>query len=508
MLASLRAEWRKLRRLRLGLVSAASGVAFALLVSSIVRSTLVRLAHERRVETRWQNGLIGDTTVLTTLAFPTLVIMITAMVFFVEHRTDMWKQLRALPRPLSSIFAAKFLLVQLFIAIAIAAALASGLVAWELMPDDVHTVWPLADADVRATLLEMAVLTYLSLVPASLVQFAVSARFRNILVPVGVGLGATFACLLLMGPGRNAWLPYAYPGGVVMAEFAAPAAGPSGQVTDVGYRAPAGAFGLVATASTTILVDEAHGNRHGLGTVEAPGTLRWMVQPAEEARISVYGSYVAIRPESLADVQLLVVAGATADIGGTGAFSDGEIRAIHDWVRGGGALLLLSDHHPYGERVRRLAEAFGVRSSVDAVADPAHSDPRAPGAARIRFGMDGAPLGAHPVLGGVRRVVTYGGQALARPDSGTGVILPLAPSARLLTGRRLFPDVPREQHAQLIAFSYGRGRVVVSGETALFTAQRKLDGGAVFGVGDTEADNARLAINVISWLLGRGVPPG
>ncbi|HEX8316764.1 ABC transporter permease [Longimicrobium sp.] len=503
MRASLLAEWRKVRRLHLALVSVACGVAFSALVWMSVRGALVRLANERRVEMRWQDGVIGDTTVLVSLAFPTLVIMITAMVFFVEHRTDMWKQLRALPRPISSVYAAKFLVVQLFVALAVAAALAAGLVGWELMPADAHTVWPVADATVRATLSRLALLTYLALVPASLVQFAVSARFRNVLVPVGVGLLATFACLLMMGPGRNQWLPYAYPGGVVMAEFAAPRAGGGDHVTDARYRPPAGAFGEVATRPTTILVDEAHGNRHGLGNAAEPGTLRWIVQPAEEARIQVYGLYVAVRPQALADVQLLVVAGATTDLDGKGAFSDAEIRTVQEWVRAGGSLLLLTDHEPFAGRVRRLAEAFGVRSSLDVLADPAHGDPRAPNKVRTVFGAGGVPLGAHPVTTGVGRVITYGGQALARPDPGTTVLLPLAPSARLLTGRPLFPGVPRERQGQLLAFPYGRGRVVVSGETALFTAQRKRSDGTIFGVGDAGTDNARLALNVFSWLLDR-----
>jgi hypothetical protein len=54
--------------------------------------------------------------------------------------------------------------------------------------------------------------------------------------------------------------------------------------------------------------------------------------------------------------------------------------------------------------------------------------------------------------------------------------------------------------SQLIAFSVGRGRVVISGETGLFTAQRHGDGSLV-GVADRTVDNERLVINVMRWLL-------
>ncbi|HEY0038520.1 MAG TPA: hypothetical protein VGB66_17610, partial [Longimicrobium sp.] len=64
MRASLLAEWRKLRRLHLVLISVACGVAFSALVWMSVKGALVRLANERRVESPWQDGVIGDTTVL------------------------------------------------------------------------------------------------------------------------------------------------------------------------------------------------------------------------------------------------------------------------------------------------------------------------------------------------------------------------------------------------------------------------------------------------------------
>jgi len=42
--------------------------------------------------------------------------------------------------------------------------------------------------------------------------------------------------------------------------------------------------------------------------------------------------------------------------------------------------------------------------------------------------------------------------------------------------------------------------VIVSGETAVFTAQEKADGERI-GVADGGTDNARLAIQAMRWLL-------
>jgi hypothetical protein len=110
------------------------------------------------------------------------------------------------------------------------------------------------------------------------------------------------------------------------------------------------------------------------------------------------------------------------------------------------------------------------------------------GGARLRYTREEGGIAAHVITTGVRSVQTYGGQALWRPEPDTINLLKLR-------GAELEPGA-----SQLIAFSVGRGRVVISGETGLFTAQRHGDGSLV-GVADRTVDNERLVINVMRWLL-------
>lgn len=440
MLASLRAEVLKLRRLPLPWIALAAGLLVPLTTTLAVRSSLARLANEHRAEVPWQHGLVGDAFVMVVLAFPALVILVTALVFYVEHRNDMWKQLRVTPRPMAEILFAKFAAVQITIAIAMLAAAAGGIAGWSLLPFEMRRMFGASDAHVRTTIIALAASMFVALVPVAIVQFVLSARMRNVLYPIGIGLALLFSNLLLFGPGFEPWLPYAYPGAVVMARFARPAV----QTSDAGYRAPESAFASPAAKGETIVVDEGHANRHGLGTPEHAGTLRWIIEPAERAGIEVRGLY---GPARKIEGDLLIVAGATA------AYSADEIRAIEAWVRGGGSLLLLTDHPPFGNA--KLAKAFGVTT-----------DPRAPAASRTVF----TELGLHEITRGVDRIVTYGGQSVARGD---GALL----------------------KSQLLAFDYGRGRVVVSGDTAVFAAQTK--NGAAFGV----VENEKLVVNALRWLL-------
>jgi hypothetical protein len=42
------------------------------------------------------------------------------------------------------------------------------------------------------------------------------------------------------------------------------------------------------------------------------------------------------------------------------AFSDAECDAVREWVRGGGALLVMADHTPFGGAAAALGSRFGV----------------------------------------------------------------------------------------------------------------------------------------------------
>lgn len=435
---SLRAEAIKVRRLWLGVTAIAAGVAYSLLASLSLRSALEHAARERNMERPWQSGPIGDAFVSAILAFPLLVIFTTAMLFFIEHRTDMWKQLRVTPVRLGTVLIAKFVVVQLLAAAAVLAAVATALIVFATLPAEARLMFGVDDAGVRAALLIFAAKLFVSLIPLAVIQFALSAKFPNILHPVGIGFALTIASLLLSGPKTAPFLPYAYPGQVVMATFAVPV---PMQMTDTSFRPPANAL-----PRAVVVVDEAHGNRHGLGTFEQPGTLRWM----EAAGAAVEGSYAAVTPRRLAEAKLFVVAGATR------AFAPSEIAALKQWVSGGGSLLILTDHPPFDEPVRPLAAAFGATISTATI----------PRRAVTRF----AP---HEIASGVKGVVTYGGQTVSRAAGGA-----------------VFD--------QLLAFEFGRGRVVVSGETALFTAQRRE---TAIGVSAASTDNLRLVVNALRWLL-------
>lgn len=194
------------------------------------------------------------------------------------------------------------------------------------------------------------------------------------------------------------------------------------------------------------------------------------------------------------------------------AISGAEIAEVEVWVRGGGALLLVADHAPAGEAVRRLAAAFGVDMTDRWTEDAVHHDPVTGNRAFILFSRADGLLPDHPITNGrdpaeqIHRVMTFTGQALRPPDRAVS-LLTLSATARE------YPDRPSREGegrsaaglAQAVALEHGLGRVVVVGSAAALTAQttRRPDGSRLlFGMNRDDTDNRQFVLNILHWLSG------
>ena len=275
-----------------------------------------------------------------------------------------------------------------------------------------------------------------------------------------------------------------------------------------------------------VVVDQAHHNFH---------TIDGRYHPFAELLTSdgyeVVPGTAAFDRATLAGVRVLVIANARGgDTPGEvpkSAFSASECDAVQQWVHDGGSLLLIADHTPFGSAAYDLAIRFGVQMGRGYVFDLQHSEQNSP--TFLVFSTDNGLLGEHPVLSGrsaserVQRVVAFTGQSLSIP-SGAVALLKLAPSAfeidspasinaLIAGGRRDFhpgdgsgvrSDAGR---AQSVALAFGKGRVIMTGEAALFSAQLlKFDRPGVadlrFGMNAPGNDDKQFVLNILHWLSG------
>ena len=265
-----------------------------------------------------------------------------------------------------------------------------------------------------------------------------------------------------------------------------------------------------------LLFDEAHFNFHTSG-----GRYKVFADLATHDGFRLTPNREPFTPARLAGFDLLVIANALGheDMSNPDAekpgFTPEECDAVRDWVRGGGALLLIADHAPMGAAARPLGERFGIDMRNAYAVDPGRAVSGNNGLALFTAG--GGLDTTHPIVRGrdaserVRRVMSFTGQSLAGPDSARS-ILTFSPRAEdLMVGfGQAGGDVPKDKRkpaagrSQMLAFDFGRGRVVVLGEAAMFSAQLAGPGGRMkMGMNYPGIDNRQLVLNTLRWLAGR-----
>jgi len=194
------------------------------------------------------------------------------------------------------------------------------------------------------------------------------------------------------------------------------------------------------------------------------------------------------------------------------AFMPEEIGAVAHWVKQGGSLFLIADHMPFPGAAEDLAAAFGftlyngfaMRKQVD--------DPTIANALTIPdIFTPGKGLGDHFITRGrnqaesITSVRTFTGEAFSVPDGATPLIV-LDDSFELLMSQVAWQfdkdceKLPAKGLVQGACMDFGKGRIVVFGEAAMFSAQ--IQGGKTrMGMNAPDAkQNPQFLLNIIHWL--------
>ncbi|MBI3650732.1 MAG: DUF4350 domain-containing protein [Acidobacteria bacterium] len=254
-----------------------------------------------------------------------------------------------------------------------------------------------------------------------------------------------------------------------------------------------------STDSPRILIDEAHQNFH-----TASGRYKPFAELLKNDGYIVDGSNRPFSSEVLHGTTVLIIANALGqgEHESRPAFTPEEETILVAWVKNGGALLLIADHAPFGAAAEHLAQQFGVTMYLRYARDDRFHDGW--DNERLLFSRDNGLLNDGLITNGrnqserVNRVVTFTGQSLSGPNESIS-LLRLDDEAYDWESRSV--RYPAKGHSQALAFHYGRGRVVVVGEAALFSAQVDMLG-LKFGMNRQGNDDRQFALNIVHWLSG------
>lgn len=289
-------------------------------------------------------------------------------------------------------------------------------------------------------------------------------------------------------------------------------AGPSGasamaqQVSDTSFKPPVPNPAYTSGHGPVVLLDEAHFNFHTAG-----GRYKPFADLLRRDGFVVKSSRLQFSRATLGTGQILVIANALAERNRNdwspptpSAFSDEEIEAVCDWVRGGGSLLLIADHMPFAGAAEKMASALGVRFSNGYAIDEQEKGP-------MLFRLSDGSLKDHQITRGrtdaekIESVATFTGSAF-QVDGDAQPLLVFGPSVVSVDGRirdKTAPRISVKGWYQGAVMRFGKGRLAVFGEAAMFSAQVAGPKRMPMGMNaPIAAGNPQFLLNLMHWLSG------
>ena len=142
---------------------------------------------------------------------PMFVILITSLVVQTEYRNNTWKQVYTSPRSYLDIFFTRFLVIQglvLFCFLLFNGFIVLSSLAVDLLKPQYH----FRDHAIPVgSLMEIMFKMYFSVITITAVQYWLSLRFKNFIVPLGIGLALLITGLVIHRWEDLYYYPYMYP---------------------------------------------------------------------------------------------------------------------------------------------------------------------------------------------------------------------------------------------------------------------------------------------------------
>ncbi len=250
-----------------------------------------------------------------------------------------------------------------------------------------------------------------------------------------------------------------------------------------------------------VMIDAAHNNFHTLdGRYRAFGN----ILEADGYRLASSGELISEKVLKGCDIYVI-----SNPLHGTNvsnwqlpnpsAFTAAEIAALLQWVADGGRLFLIADHMPFAGAAADLGRVFGFEFLNSFAMDSRRRRPE-------YFTHQNGGLREDALTAGLDSIVTFTGSAFLIPANARPLIS-LDDNYTILLPRQAWtftddtPFVPGDGFHQLAYRAFGDGRVVVSGEAAMFSAQLAGPNQTPMGLNNPAArQNIPLLRNVMYWL--------
>lgn len=278
------------------------------------------------------------------------------------------------------------------------------------------------------------------------------------------------------------------------------------QVSDENFNYPISAPIYKRGKGPLILFDEAHNNASTL-----KGAYSGFSNLLRDDGYNVVSNKENVSWELLKGAKIYVTVNAMYDLEewnlpARSAFSKKEINELSTWVAAGGSLFLVTDHMPCGASVNELAGRFGI-NIINGFALRKDGLPEVFSKERKTLisnqitSSPGKEIDSIMCWGGTGFIVPSHADVISAlgddyniylPSNVSQIKRPLPESLPYISGRRLVNGA---------YLKYGKGRVVIFGDGAPFSAQLQGIKSEKRGMNHPGAiQNAQFLLNIIHWL--------
>jgi hypothetical protein len=274
------------------------------------------------------------------------------------------------------------------------------------------------------------------------------------------------------------------------------------QVPDTQFEPAIKKIAYAANTGPLILVDEAHHNFHTIDNRFKPFSML-----LQRDGYQVKGGHAQFSKATLDGVRILVISNALHESNTTSwslpnpsAFTEEEIAAVQTWVKNGGSLFLIADHMPFPGCNEKLAAAFGFKFYNGFAVDTTRQN------GPDLFSIHNKRLAINPATAGLDSIYSFTGQAFDIPSEAKALLM-LDQNFKIWLPRVAWQfdtettKIDANKKVQIATLEYGKGRVVVSGEAAMFTAQLAGVNNTKVGFNHPSAThNAEFLLRLMHWL--------
>jgi hypothetical protein len=210
LFASVRSEWLKQKRSLAAWLVMGGGLFIPGIILAIRILRPAGLPQVYRSASFWETLRTQSWESMSIVILPVVIILGASLITQLEYRNNTWKQLHATPQPFAAIFVAKLLIllamvVQLFLWFNVGIYLAGIVPALLFSNVDVP-----ASPIPFARFLKQDARFFVDALPMVGLQYLLSLRFRNFMVPLGVGMAMWIIAIGALTWEHNYVIPYSY----------------------------------------------------------------------------------------------------------------------------------------------------------------------------------------------------------------------------------------------------------------------------------------------------------